>query len=745
MTLDILIGGVLFGTPLLIAALGELIAERSGVLNLGVEGMMLTGALGGIVVALTTGQTWVGFLAGGLLGGLIALAHVYWTHRRGADHVTTGLMWTLGGVGLTTYLGSSWQGVAHTGFARSVDHPIVMGAVVLAIGLWWFLTRTRSGRVLRAVGDAPETSHALGLSVMRVRWLAVWIGGLCAGFAGALLVLWDTASWQPNLTLGRGWIALALVPFAAWNPLRLVIGAYLFGGVFAMLPRLQLLSPNLPFQLMEALPYVVLIAGMVVLRVRDDAPRSLTRVIKLPSQVRHSRPPSPTAASEATSAIHARDLAKRYGSVSALDGVSLDVHQGTVHALLGENGAGKSTLVNVLGGRVVPDAGVVARAGQALSLGSPKASLAAGIGVIYQHGSLVPTLTVRQSIELGTHHPPDVDAIAREYGLDVPFDAVVETLSPGQRQRAEVLRALCHGAQVLVMDEPTQLAVSPDDADRLLRIARKLADAGLAVLFITHKVDEALRVADEATVLRGGKVTGRFAEVDTDDLREAMFGSLAAEQIHRPECEDAIVEPTLGIRRGEVVGVAGVEGNGQHRLALELAQLGPGRRAYIPEDRQSLGLLDGTVAENLLGHRPLFGRNGYDGRVRELIERYGIVASPQDDVRALSGGNVQKVMVARELSRTGDLIVAENPTRGLDERSRRLVHQELVRRADDGQAIVLISPELEELFQLCHRIVVMLDGEIVHETDPPFDSERIAQAMTSRSTDGVGRPRLGTT
>ena len=740
MIVDILIGGVLFGTPLLIAALGELIAERSGVLNLGVEGMMLTGALGGIVVALGTGQTWVGFLAGGLLASLIGLAHVYWTHRRGADHVTTGLMWTLGGIGLTTYLGSSWQGVSHTGFVRSVDHPIVIGAVVLAMGLWWFLRRSRSGRVLRAVGDAPETSHALGLSVMRTRWLAVWVGGLCAGFAGALLTLWDTASWQPNLTLGRGWIALALVPFAAWNPLRLVVGAYAFGGVFAMLPRLQLLSLDLPFQLMEALPYVVLIAGMVVLRARDDAPRSLTRVIRLPSHGRYrnaastaSGPVTEVKAEASASAIRVRDLVKRYGDVTALDGVSLDVHRGSVHALLGENGAGKSTLVNVLGGRVVPDSGIATRAGQTLPFGSPKASLAAGVGIVYQHGSLVPTLSVRQSIELGLAGPADVEGVARQYGLDVPYDSRVETLAPGQRQRAEVLRALCHGAQVLVMDEPTQLAVSPDDAERLLRTTRELADQGLAVLFITHKVDEALQVADEATVLRQGKVTGHFPEPRPEGLRQAMFGSLEAEEVHRPEVSDEIVEPTLGIRRGEIVGIAGVEGNGQHRLALELAQLGPGRRAYVPEDRQMLGLLDGTVAENLLGHRPIFGRNGYDGRVRELIERYGIVASAQDDVRSLSGGNVQKVMVARELSRHGELLVAENPTRGLDERSLRTIHHELIRRAREGQAIVIVSPDLEELYQLCHRIVVMAGGEMVHEAHPPFDLDEIARAMTSQA------------
>ncbi len=468
-------------------------------------------------------------------------------------------------------------------------------------------------------------------------------------------------------------------------------------------------------------------------------------------------------------------VVKRFGDALALDGATLHSQPGTVHALLGENGAGKTTLMRVAFGMTSPDAGVVRVNGTALRLRSPRDAIAAGIGMVHQHFTLVPAMTVAENVALGARTgaaPNDargveerIRAIATRTGLQVEPRATAASLTVGAQQRLEIIKALARDARLLILDEPTAV-LTPAEAGELLRWLRAFADAGGSVILITHKLPEALSIADEVTVLRQGRTVTTLpaASATAAALTAAMLGdatSLSAPSAgtSRPRSlktvasvESVTLPDALGVVRvrglslsisaGEILGVAGVEGSGQRELLAALAGRSapergtltlPRQIAYIPEDRQRDALVpDATLTENVALRGAGTRRGRMDWRaMREqtvsLMQAFDVRA-PSPDVRArtLSGGNQQKLVVGRELWDEPELVVAENPTRGLDVRATEAVHARLRAARDAGAAVVVYSSDVDEALALADRMLVMHAGAGV---ELPVDRERVGRAM----------------
>lgn len=468
--------------------------------------------------------------------------------------------------------------------------------------------------------------------------------------------------------------------------------------------------------------------------------------------------------------LEVRSLSKRFGPVQALDGVSASFLPGEVHAVLGENGAGKSTLMQVVAGFLVPDIGTVTLDAKNLPLGHPIACRAAGVEMVHQHFMLVPAFTVEENLALarlgslrGTLDTarlaqPALD-FARELGWTVDPKARTGTLPVGVQQRVEILKALSGDAPVLIFDEPTAV-LTPDEVDDLFRVLRRLRDRGKTILLIAHKLSEVMAVADRVTVLRRGRfvASAPIGEVDERQLATWMVGDLPTPMrpLEAPlgqalliardlvvlgdRREEAVRGLSLDVRGGEVLGIGGVDGNGQVELAEALVGVRPlrsgalERRArdpdapasvgYIPQDRQADGLaLTLSIFDNLmiagsdrsdLSRGPLLriaaGRRWAEG----VVERFQIkIGGLGDPVSGLSGGNQQKVVVGRTLDATPDVIVAMNPTRGLDLRATDFVHQTLLDAARAGAAVILLSTDLDELAALATRTTYMSRGRFV--------------------------------
>jgi simple sugar transport system ATP-binding protein len=496
-------------------------------------------------------------------------------------------------------------------------------------------------------------------------------------------------------------------------------------------------------------------------------------------------------------------ITKVYGGVTANAGVDFTLREGEVHALVGENGAGKTTLMRILYGEEQPTSGTIRIRGRGVSFRSPDDAIRAGIGMVHQHFMLFPSFTVAENIVIGREPvkgvlfdrrkaEEEVRRLSAEYGMPVDPRRRVADCPVGIQQRVEILKVLYRGADIIILDEPSAV-LTPLEVRELLGVIRGLADRGKSVILITHKLHEVMDAADRITVLRDGKVTGTFAAADTnaEELSRLMVGRELVPLDKRPASPgEAVLEvrdltirggrgkarPVLDrvsftVRAGEIVGVAGVSGNGQTELVQAIAGLravdggaillaghditgATARRiretglAHIPEDRYAWGAAVGeSVADNAaMGHTARFGRGGVllRGRIRRVVEGwvdgYGIRAgSLEAKACHLSGGNLQKLIVARELAHGTPLVIAAEPTRGVDVGAMETIHRELVRRRDEGGAVLLVSSELTEILKLSDRILVMYEGRIVGELrTEEATEESISLLMTGGTRHAAG-------
>jgi ABC-type uncharacterized transport system ATPase subunit len=492
--------------------------------------------------------------------------------------------------------------------------------------------------------------------------------------------------------------------------------------------------------------------------------------------------------------LELKGITKRFPGIVANDHVDFELANGEVHALLGENGAGKSTLMNILYGLYHPDEGEIRLRGKSVRIHSPREAIDLGIGMVHQHFMLIPVMTVAENIVLHTepHNGPFLDIeeaeervrkISQQFGLAVRPEARVESISVGMQQRVEILKALYRGAEILILDEPTAV-LTPQEAQELFEILESLKAEGKSIIFISHKLNEVLEVAERITVLRRGKTieTVPRAGATEEGLARLMVGREVLLRVDKPPAEpketllevddlhvlderglETVRGVSFEVHGGEIVGLAGVDGNGQSELidaitGLRKAQSGrilvAGKEVtsaaarecldagvgHIPEDRQIRGLvLDFSLAENLAlhdyRHEPdsrwgwLFPRRMV-ARAKKLLMEFDVRGGgPQTLAASLSGGNQQKVVVAREVARNPRVLVAAQPTRGLDVGAIEFVHRRLVEERDENRAILLVSFELEEILSLSDRILVIYEGEIVAEFSPDVSEEEIGIAM----------------
>ena len=492
--------------------------------------------------------------------------------------------------------------------------------------------------------------------------------------------------------------------------------------------------------------------------------------------------------------LELKGITKRFPGVVANDGVDFDLRKGEVHALLGENGAGKSTLMNILYGLYHPDEGEFRLNGKPFRINSPREAIDAGIGMVHQHFMLIPVMTVAENIVLAAEptRGPFLDEgnaeervreLSERFGLAVRPDAFVERISVGMQQRVEILKALYRGAEILILDEPTAV-LTPQESAELFEIINSLKGEGKSIIFITHKLNEVLEIADRITVLRRGKTIDTVPRegATEEGLARLMVGREVILRVDKSPAqpghpllvvENLVVDDERGlecvrgisfeVRAGEIVGIAGVDGNGQSELIDAITGLRPARSGkitvnnrdvtgdsprecldagvgHIPEDRQVRGLvLDFTLAENIALHdyrEEPDSKHGWlfpkrlTARARNLLKEFDVRGGgPETRAGALSGGNQQKVIVAREVSRDPSVLVAAQPTRGLDVGAIEFVHRRLGEERDEGRGILLVSFELDEILSLSDRILVLYEGNIVAEYGPDVSEEEIGLAM----------------
>jgi general nucleoside transport system ATP-binding protein len=509
--------------------------------------------------------------------------------------------------------------------------------------------------------------------------------------------------------------------------------------------------------------------------------------------------------------LELRGITKRFGSLVANDHIDLVVQPGEIKALLGENGAGKTTLMNVLYGLMQPDDGEILIDDQPAHIRSPKDAINAGVGMVHQHFMLVPVFTVAENVTLGAEpirkltlpgglHLPslglldrrraraEVRELSQRFGLRVDPDAYVEDLPVGVQQRVEIIKALLRDARMLVLDEPTAV-LTPGETEDLFQIMRQLRDSGRSIVFISHKLREVQAIADNITVLRRGKVVAeRPPTTSGAELAALMVGRAVqlrvSKETARPadvmlDVRDLSVPDEYGglavdsvsfdVRAGEILGIAGVQGNGQTELSEALMGLRPSTGSvllagtdiagastrerlragigYVPEDRQEDGLVGAfPVAENLVldvYDQPPYARgiamkpDAVKKAAVQLVNSYDVrTPSVLTPAGTLSGGNQQKVVVARELSRPNKLLLASQPTRGLDVGSIEFVHSEIVKARDQGVAVIIVSSELDEIYALSDRIAVMYEGKIVGMRAPDVSEQELGLLMTGAGSDG---------
>lgn len=478
-------------------------------------------------------------------------------------------------------------------------------------------------------------------------------------------------------------------------------------------------------------------------------------------------------------------ITKEFPGIIANDDITLQLKKGEIHALLGENGAGKSTLMSVLFGLYQPEKGEIRKNGEVVKINNPNDANALGIGMVHQHFKLVEIFTVLENIILGVEPNTagflkkkeareKVLALSEQYGLKINPDALIEKISVGMQQRVEILKMLYRENEIMIFDEPTAV-LTPQEIDELMEIMRGFAKEGKSILFITHKLNEIMAVADRCTVLRKGKCIGTVDIKDTnkEELSKMMVGRdvnfvvekqevetgdviLSVENLSVPSKlskENIVKNVSFDVRAGEIVCIAGIDGNGQTELVSALTgleKISSGKitlcgkdmtktsirkrstsgMSHIPEDRHKHGLvLDYTLEENMILQRyfePKFQKHGFLKKKEmrkyseNLIERFDVRSGqgPVTVARSMSGGNQQKAIIAREIDKKHELLIAVQPTRGLDVGAIEYIHKQLVERRDAGKAVLLVSLELDEVMNVSDRILVMYEGEIVGELDP---------------------------
>jgi simple sugar transport system ATP-binding protein len=497
--------------------------------------------------------------------------------------------------------------------------------------------------------------------------------------------------------------------------------------------------------------------------------------------------------------VELSNITKRFPGIVANDSISFKLQQGEIHALLGENGAGKSTLMNILFGLYQPDEGSISMLGKEVAIDSPNRAIELGIGMVHQHFKLVQPFTVTENIILGMEPrkgfnidirfaQEEVRKLSEQYGLRVDPTAKIEDISVGMQQRVEILKTLYRGANILIFDEPTAVLI-PQEIKELMVILRNLVKEGKSIILITHKLKEIMEISDTVTIIRRGKVidTVETAKTTVSELAEKMVGRNVSFKVVKKEASPG--EPILEVKQvtardhqglpslkginfevkaGEILGIAGVDGNGQSELiealtglrtidsgqvvlkGLEITNQTPRHIAeaglsHIPEDRHKHGLvLDFTMSENMVLEtyfHPAYNRNGFlsydaiDKHAEALIKQYDVrTSSIYNKARSLSGGNQQKAIIARELDRNPDLLIAAQPTRGLDVGAIEFVHKQLIEQRDQGKAVLLISFELDEIMNVSDRIVVIYEGEIVGEVRPQQTNDQELGLMMAGST-----------
>lgn len=482
--------------------------------------------------------------------------------------------------------------------------------------------------------------------------------------------------------------------------------------------------------------------------------------------------------------IEMNHITKEFPGIKANDDITLQLRKGEIHALLGENGAGKSTLMSVLFGLYQPEIGEIRKNGQVVTINNPNDATALGIGMVHQHFKLVDVFTVLDNIVLGAETTKlgflqkkearkKVQELSERYGLKVDVDSKIEDITVGMQQRVEILKMLYRDNEILIFDEPTAV-LTPQEIDELMSIMKNLSKEGKSILFISHKLNEIMAVADRVTVLRKGKYVGTVNTCDTNkqELSNMMVGRPVQLEVVKDDAaptdtilsvrnmcvpshlhkKNAVEHVSFDVRSGEIVCIAGIDGNGQTELihgltgldkisggtitlcGKDITHLPIKRRgenmSHIPEDRHKHGLiLDFTLEENMVLQRyeePAFQKGGFirfdavRKYAQQLIEQYDVRSGqgPVTMARSMSGGNQQKAIIAREIDRDKSLIVAVQPTRGLDVGAIEYIHSQLVAERDRGKAILLVSLELDEVMSLSDRILVIYEGEIVGEFDP---------------------------
>ncbi len=500
----------------------------------------------------------------------------------------------------------------------------------------------------------------------------------------------------------------------------------------------------------------------------------------------------------ATPVVELKQITKRFPGIVANDSISIKLHKGEIHALLGENGAGKSTLMNILFGLYQPDEGTIEIGGKPVQIDSPNKAIDLGIGMVHQHFKLVQPFTVTENIVLGSEPRKglkinykkaavEVQRLSEQYGLQVNPNAKIEDISVGMQQRVEIIKTLYRGADILIFDEPTAV-LTPQEITELLDIMKRLVAEGKSIILITHKLKEIMQIADTVTIIRRGQVidTVKTSETTPNELAEKMVGRRVSfkvdKQLAQPgqtvlemnnvisKNKDGISvlnELNLQVKAGEILGIAGVDGNGQSELiealtglrkvdggsirllGQEVANQSPRKISeagvsHIPEDRHKHGLvLDFSMSENMVletYYQAPYSKNGFlnkdaiEKQAKSLIEKFDVrTPDIHTKARALSGGNQQKAIIAREIDKNPDLLIAAQPTRGLDVGAIEFVQKQLIAQRDQGKAVLLISFELDEIMNVSDRIAVIYEGKIVGEVLPEETNDQELGLMMAGS------------